>query len=193
MGTPQRTNHAADAARRHLGLLAVFLACAAAAGLALARKPDKDAALTARDAQSLVDAHNAIRAGVRKPSGYPGAWTPIPPLAWSEELASGAQEWADHLRESNDCKLVHSDARLGENLAGGKQLDIAGAVKLWENEGGRYRWTPVYAWEIPTGHYTQVVWRKTTQIGCGRAICGSRVVLVCRYSPPGNHIGKAPY
>ena len=145
------------------------------------------------DARAFVDAHNAVRSGVRQPAGYTKAWAPIPPLAWSEELADGAQDWADHLREDNKCKLAHSDVRLGENLAMGKDLDVAHAVQMWANEGARYRYAPVYEFEIPTGHYTQMVWRKTTNIGCGRATCGKTVVFVCRYSPAGNRIGSAPY
>jgi len=150
-------------------------------------------ASTAPDSSTFVDAHNAVRAKVQKPAGYTGAWVPIPPVAWSDELAGGAQDWADHLRDSNKCQLVHSDARYGENLAGGKDLDIGRAVKMWAEEGDRYRYSPQYEFEIPTGHYTQVVWRKTTHMGCGRATCGRKVVIVCRYNPPGNHIGKAPY
>ena len=144
------------------------------------------------EAQTYVDAHNAVRSAVQKPAGYTKAWTPLPPVAWSEEVAATAQEWAEHLRE-NDCKLTHSDTRMGENLAGGKGVDAAGAVKLWASEGKRYAYSPVYAFEIPTAHFTQLVWRKTPHIGCGRATCGRRAVVVCRYSPAGNRIGSAPY
>ena len=40
------------------------------------------------------------------------------------------------------------------------------------------------------GHYTQIIWRNTTRIGCGLASNAQRDVLVCRYSPPGNFIGQ---
>lgn len=38
---------------------------------------------------------------------------------------------------------------------------------------------------------TQMVWKATTELGCGAADCGpSRgVMYVCRYNPPGNVIG----
>jgi hypothetical protein len=36
------------------------------------------------------------------------------------------------------------------------------------------------------GHYTQIVWKKSTQIGVGKA--GGIVVL--NYSPPGNYRGS---
>jgi pathogenesis-related protein 1 len=160
----------------------------AVGGIAASKAPNP-----ADTARAFVDAHNAVRAGVTQPAGYKGAWAPIPPLAWSDEIAATSQEWANHLRDDNKCKLVHYDSNYGENLAMGKGLDIAGAVDMWASEGKRYRYTPIYEWDIPTGHYTQVVWRKTTQVGCGIASCGKTVVMVCRYSPPGNHIGKSPY
>ena len=40
------------------------------------------------------------------------------------------------------------------------------------------------------GHYTQIVWRKTTEVGGAIATGGGNDVLVCRYSQPGNIIGE---
>lgn len=148
---------------------------------------------SASDARAYVDAHNAVRAAVQQPAGYSGAWTPIPPVAWSDEVAGAAQAWAEHLRDTRKCALLHSDTRDGENLAQGKDLDAAAAVKMWASERKNFRYSPQYAFDIPTGHYSQLVWRKTTHIGCGRVSCGRKAVVVCRYSPAGNRIGAAPY
>jgi hypothetical protein len=43
------------------------------------------------------------------------------------------------------------------------------------------------------GHYTQVIWRTTTHVGCGVATGNGNVVMVGRYSPPGNVDGKSVY
>jgi pathogenesis-related protein 1 len=146
------------------------------------------------DARIYVDAHNTVRAAVQKPADYSGNWAPVPPVTWSDEVATTAQEWTEHLRDSMDCGLMHaSGTGYGENLAGGTNVDAARAVAMWASEEKNYSYSPEYAFETNTGHYTQIVWRKTTHIGCGRATCGSRAVVACRYSPPGNFIGQAPY
>ena len=37
------------------------------------------------------------------------------------------------------------------------------------------------------GHYTQLVWASTEDVGCGMAVCPSRgQVWVCNYRPRGN-------
>ena len=47
------------------------------------------------------------------------------------------------------------------------------------------------------GHYTQVVWRKSTKIGCGVTTCGSgfnmQTEVICNYAPAGNFRGENPY
>lgn len=193
------------APRWRVGLLTLTVFCAAgssAAGSSLSAGNGSSSgsgggsppAIGSSDARAYVDAHNAIRAALQKPAGYSGAWAPLPPVTWSNEVASSAQGWADHLHDTMKCGLMHDpDTRYGENLAAGKKVDAAKAVRMWAGEFGKYRYAPKYVFETDSGHYTQLVWRKTTQNGCGRATCGRNAVVVCRYSPPGNHIDRAPY
>ena len=146
------------------------------------------------DAQSYVDAHNAVRAMVTEPAGYPGNWAPLPPVTWSDEVAAGAQEWANHLRDALSCRLEHSSGSgYGENLAMGTQLGPQGAVELWASEGSGYVFSTRYAFDSNLGHYTQIVWRDSTTIGCASADCARATVVVCRYAPPGNFIGEQIY
>ncbi|MEU6102019.1 CAP family protein [Streptomyces flaveolus] len=71
------------------------------------------------------------------------------------------------------------------------------AVRLWY-EG---RWTGGYDWDRPgyspdTGAFTQVVWKSTDRLGCGRAAGkpdgeeSYRTYIVCSYAPAGNVIGR---
>jgi pathogenesis-related protein 1 len=173
--------------------LALGSAAIAATAHAASGGGDKSKPTSPAEARAFVNAHNAVRAAVQMPAGYVGPWVPIPPVAWSDEVASSAQAWADHLHDDMKCGLMHDDTRYGENLAGGKKIDAEDAVRMWAGEGSKYRYSPKYDFEPKTGHYTQLVWRKTTHIGCARVSCGRNTVVVCRYSPAGNHIGKAPY
>lgn len=135
--------------------------------------------------QALVAAHNAWRAEVG-----------VPPLRWSDEVAAYAQAWATTL-QADGCALRHrSDSPYGENLAwsSGTTLAPEQVVAMWGNEREHY------AYESNTcapgevcGHYTQVVWRTTEVVGCGRARCGPDEVWVCNYDPPGNWAGEKPY
>jgi hypothetical protein len=45
----------------------------------------------------------------------------------------------------------------------------------------------------PASHYTQMIWRDTTALGCGEAICDKTLIVACNYDPPGNYIGRRPY
>ncbi|XP_068198399.1 cysteine-rich secretory protein 3-like [Antennarius striatus] len=46
------------------------------------------------------------------------------------------------------------------------------------------------------GHFTQIVWHNSNQIGCGKANCPNnflKTFLVCQYCPPGNYNTYHPY
>ena len=44
------------------------------------------------------------------------------------------------------------------------------------------------------GHYTQVVWKNSKEVGCAMAVCSDKSqVWVCNYSPPGNISGQKPH
>ncbi|KAF4378489.1 hypothetical protein G4B88_027549 [Cannabis sativa] len=43
-------------------------------------------------------------------------------------------------------------------------------------------------------HYTQVVWRDSTRLGCAKVHCNVEgIIVICNYDPPGNYIGQRPY
>ncbi len=150
-------------------------------------------AASSPEAVEFVTAHNAVRAAVTEPADYPGVWEPLPPVTWSEAVSASARTWAYHLRDANGCALEHEIGGVyGENLAGGGGLTPSGAVDMWASEKDQYVFDPTY--DFVAGHYTQLVWRDSTEIGCGIATCaGGSSVISCRYHPPGNVIGQQPY
>ena len=57
---------------------------------------------------------------------------------------------------------------------------------MWYNEVSKYNYNnPVFG--MDTGHFTQVVWKSTTKLGCGLGIASNNYAYgACNYSPPGN-------
>lgn len=110
----------------------------------------------------------------------------VPALTWSPKLAAVAQKWADTLSASG--KFEHSGGIYGENLAGG--YDVTQAVTLWLNEKADFEAGKGFA---AMGHYSQVVWRDSKRVGCGKAKGPSYDIYVANYDPPGNMAGEKPY
>lgn len=134
--------------------------------------------------QQMLSAHNSWR----KRTG-------VPPLTWSPQLANYAQEWANKLAREN--KFEHrKNSPYGENLAwaGGQQLSPERVVNMWGEEVKDYNYNANSCKPGKMcGHYTQIVWRNTKQVGCGMARSNGKEVWVCNYNPPGNYRGQRPY
>lgn len=134
---------------------------------------------TTGDANILFTLHNEKRALDRDTS----------PLTWSAELEQYAQSYADNY----DCSgsLVHSGGPYGENLALG--YGVESAVLAWYNEIKYYDYTHP-GFSSATSHFTQVVWKSTTQLRCSIKLCGGSWgdLVIFSYIPPGNVAGQFP-
>ncbi|XP_064958385.1 pathogenesis-related protein 1-like [Musa acuminata AAA Group] len=134
--------------------------------------------------QDFVSPHNAARAAV-------GVGT----VSWDSTVAAYAQNYANQRKA--DCQLVHSRGPYGENIFAGSGGDYtaADAVNAWVSEKQDYDYNSnKCAPNKVCGHYTQVVWRSSTAIGCGRVRCNNGgIFITCNYKPPGNYAGQRPY
>eukprot|EP01006_Ploeotia_vitrea_P030316 TRINITY_DN62772_c0_g2_i2.p1 TRINITY_DN62772_c0_g2~~TRINITY_DN62772_c0_g2_i2.p1 ORF type:complete len:211 (-),score=30.80 TRINITY_DN62772_c0_g2_i2:1121-1753(-) len=118
-----------------------------------------------------------------------------PPMVWDKTVAAKAQEWADK------CKFDHSTRAFrnewGENLAtirssGSVSLNASRHVKSWYDEVKDYN-TNKPGFSGATGHFTQVVWKASTGLGCGVCRKAKEIILVCQYKPAGNIDTKAHF
>jgi len=75
------------------------------------------------------------------------------------------------------------------NAHAGGYASLADAVDAWYNEVKLYDFNNP-GWNTATGHFTALVWKSTTKLGCAiNAACSSWTTYVCQYGPPGNVIG----
>ena len=138
--------------------------------------------LTPEQKQELVDRHNYYRTKA-------GA----PPVVWSDKIADEAYIWAKKIAKMD--KMVHSNTDYGENIYVSTEApDLSEVVDLWASEQKYYHGEKIsYDNYHLFGHYTQIIWAKTTEIGCAEAVSKSgKHYWVCQYNPPGNYIGQKP-
>lgn len=141
------------------------------------KKPDS---ALSPNAQTFITEHNRYR-----------AQHCATPLTWSLRLAADAQAWADTLK-AKGCVFGHSGGKHGENLAAGTTgaLPPEEVVRMWYEEVKLYDFGKPTGFSMETGHFTQVVWTDTTEVGCGMAQCKGNDIWVCQYERPGNWEGQ---
>ncbi len=118
-----------------------------------------------------------------------------PALTEDSELTNFAQEWAEQL--ANTGVMQHRPNNpYGENIyyawssQSGFDVDGDVPVNAWYDERSNYNYDQP-GFSSQTGHFTQVVWKDTTKLGCGKAkSTDGKVFVVCNYDPPGNVQGQ---
>lgn len=137
--------------------------------------------------QEWLAEHNAAREDVG-----------LGPLRWNQALMRDARGWAETLAARG--AFQHAPDLLsrgqGENLWKGardtyapwQMIDLFIAEKrifrpgVFPDVSTTRRWADV-------GHYTQIIWPETQEVGCATAVNARHEVLVCRYWPAGNVMG----
>lgn len=124
-------------------------------------------------AETILKAHNDKRAKHN-----------VDDLSWDSQVYKYAQDYADQY----DCSgsLSHSGGKYGENLAVGYD-SAEKAVNAWYEEGDNYDYSSSSSFD----HFTQIIWKDTTKLGCAYKDCSSAGrYIVCSYDPAGNVIGQ---
>ena len=159
------------------GVLAVALLGTGAA------RPPADRVLPPGAMAQILGVHNAERLAVG-----------VPPLRWDDRLAATAQHCAQRLAASRQFRHCGSGENLWMGTAG--RFSPTQMAELWAAErrdfqpGTFPKVSRSGNWQA-VGHYTQMVWRTTTTLGCAAATGADGLTrLVCHYAPPGNIIGQ---
>ena len=147
--------------------------------------PGPGFAAPASFAERLLIAHNQERDRVN-----------VPRLAWSAKLAEQAQAWADTLARSNRFEHAQDRSGAGENLWMGsarrysaEQMIDGFVEEVRYFRGGQFPDVSSTGSWHDVGHYTQLIWRGTHQVGCAVRQGRANDILVCRYWPAGNVMG----
>ncbi|XP_010216019.1 PREDICTED: serotriflin-like [Tinamus guttatus] len=142
----------------------------------------------------IVDKHNELRRGVSPPASN------MLKMEWNPEAAKNADIWAKH------CTFQHSPPRMRKtNVSCGENLFMSSVpfpwpdvIQAWYDEKKDFKYgIGKTSLDAVVGHYTQVVWYRSNEVGCAYAYCPKILgyIYVCQYCPAGNHINSlnTPY
>jgi len=161
----------------------------------------------------MLERHNRLRRKVAK-----GEEARQPPAAnmrkvvWNTELEAIAQRWADQcifnhdpVRHKQDRTMVGQNAYTASGPRKSEedrvQKSMGSTVQAWYDEVKNPGFNPqgIRNFKVAsgTGHYTQVVWAETEEVGCGMVEYKERTayktLVVCNYAVMGNFRGSELY
>lgn len=114
----------------------------------------------------------------------------VAPLTLNKEICKISQAWADNLAKRKT--LEHSNNNdYGENIfcvsSSDPNLSITGdePVKSWYEEIKFHKFGEEPK-SLESGHFTQVVWKDSRELGVAFAKSSGRIIVVANYFPSGN-------
>jgi len=165
------------------------------------------AKLTQQEKDDVLNKHNELRRNE-------GA-SNMAQLVWNCGIEKKAQEHADKCFYDHSTKEFRNydsgegtSTPKGENLAthyqiGGTDKTFNESIQSWYDEKSGYVLNTTACNKRPCGHYTQVVWANSVEIGCARVKCNPLKNVfdgdkhawfeVCQYGPAGNYVSQRPY
>lgn len=136
---------------------------------------------------AILDQHNTYRARHN-----------VPAMTWNADLANKALQNAQANSDANTFAHTANNP-YGENI--GSMYGYTNPqylVYLWYNEINSYDYNNP-GFSDATGHFTQVVWKDSVQLGCAfvqNQVTGAKnngyYYIACEYSPAGNVLGNFP-
>ncbi|KAK0178409.1 hypothetical protein PV328_002359 [Microctonus aethiopoides] len=119
----------------------------------------------------------------------------VPPLRLNKQLCKTSQDWANILATKG--RLEHrANIEYGENLycmwSSNPNSIVNGdePVNDWYAEETQHQYNKEPT-TLKTGHFTQVVWQSSTELGVGMARNrNGEIYVVCNYNPAGNFLGS---
>ncbi|KAK6186500.1 hypothetical protein SNE40_008529 [Patella caerulea] len=126
-------------------------------------------------------------------------------MVWNTDLQNLGQTFIEscHYEHNTNTGDMFGFRHIGENiyLASGDYYNLKAAVDNWHSETVNYNFTTGECSSV-CGHYTQVVWADSHELGCGIVWCETLTgadtikqgtVIICNYGPSGNVRHQDPF
>lgn len=161
----------------------------------------------------LLSEHNLLRSRAAQGLDQASAANMLK-LSWSAELAAISQRWADQCTFAHDVVRNKADGtRVGQNVfysastnelsESGVMGSVGAATSSWYDEvhNPGFNDTDIhpFVFSYGAGHYTQMVWADSSEVGCGLvyyqdpADSWYKSLVVCNYAVAGNLRGGTMY